>query len=199
MESVFIVACGSEILGQTDKKEDAIEYLQETYGDDCVNCDKYEPRCQGLLEEWRGDQHKLRIITINPGEFDMVKLLEHVDHKEEPRIPKPIKPVRNTACTPTRTRLVTGKKTPPIPASGLPEGTIKLGNDGKQWINKKKGNTFKWIRYYEETHEGLERKRKAPKERAKQFKEGTVKTGEDGRDWIVKKVKENKFRWVRYN
>ena len=58
------------------------------------------------------------------------------------RIPKPVKVQKNTACTPTRTRLVTGKKTPPIPASQLAEGTIKIGNDGNAWINKKKGDGF---------------------------------------------------------
>ena len=199
METVFIVACGSEILGQTDNKEDAMEYLKETYGDNCLKCEGYQPKCQGLLEEWKGDKQKLRIITIYPGNMDIVKLLEEADVKREVRIPKPAKPVKNIATTPTRTRLVTGKKTPPIPASEIPEGTIKLGNDGKQWINKKKGNGFKWVRYYEETHDGLERKRKAPMQRAKQFKEGTIKKGEDGRDWLVKKVTGNKFRWVRYN
>ena len=118
--------------------------------------------------------------------------------EDEPkRIPKPSRPVVNKALTPTRTRLITGNKTPPIPASELPEGTVKRGNDGTNWINKKKGSGYKWVRYYEETHDGLERKRKAPKRRAKEFKEGTVLKGEDGNDWMVKKIAGNRFRWVR--
>ena len=129
----------------------------------------------------------------------MIGMLEEADVEREVRIPKPMKPVKNVATTPTRTRLVTGKKTPPIPASQIPEGTVKIGNDGNAWINKKKGGSYKWVRHYDETHDGLERKRKAPKEKAREFKEGTIMRGEDGREWMVKKMRGGKFKWVRNN
>ena len=197
---LYVVAHGKEILGQTEERSDAIQYIKETYGDQTVRGDNYEPRCQGQLEEWIQDNGvRIRVIMINPEKFDLMRVLKEADVEREVRIPKPSKPVKNVACTPTRTRLVTGKKTPPVPASGLPEGTIKKGNDGENWVNKKKNGTFRWVRYYEETHDGLERKRKAPKQKAKEFKVGTVMTGEDGREWAVKKTKDNKFRWVRYN
>ena len=197
---LFIVAKGKEILGQAESREDALGYIQETYGEDAIKAQNYEPRCQGQLEEWtQGEGDKIRVIMVCKENPSMIKMLEQADVEREVRIPKPMKPVKNVATTPTRTRLVTGKKTPPIPASELPEGTIKRGNDGENWINKKKNGTHRWIRYIEETHDGLERKRKAPNAKAREFKVGTVMTGEDGREWIVKKVKDKNFRWVRYN
>lgn len=197
---IYIVAKGKEILGQAESREDAIGYIEETYGEASVKADRYEPRCQGQLEEWRqGEGDKIRVIMVCQKTPSMIDLLNKADVSREVRIPKPMKPVKNVATTPTRTRLVTGKKTPPIPASELPEGTVKRGNDGENWINKEKNGTFRWVRYIEETHDGLERKRKAPNAKAKEFKEGTVMKGGDGRDWIVKKAKNNSYRWVRYN
>ena len=115
--------------------------------------------------------------------------------------PKPVVAVKNEATTPTRTRLKVNNdgKTPPVPASSLEEGTVKLGDDGNHWINKRKGGKFRWVKYIPETHDGLERKRKAPIEKAKEFKAGTVMKGNDGNEWIVKEVKGGKFRWVRFN
>lgn len=199
-ETVFVIANGSEILGQIEDRKDGIEYLRENYSNDCFNCDNYYPKCQGLLEEFvQKENKKFRIIEIRSNNMDILPMIKKASVKEMKRVPKPSKPEKNTACTPTRTRLITGKKTPPIPASQVKEGTVKRGNDGNTWISKKKGDGFKWIKYYEETHDGLERKRKAPKGKAKEFKVGTVKTGEDGKKWIVKKVKDNKYKWVRNN
>jgi hypothetical protein len=198
---VFVVAHGSTILGQSETRDDGIGYLKETYGEEKFVPDNYFPKCQGLLEEFNYDDNekKFRLIEVRDNGIDLKSLLHQASKKKITRIPKPSKPVRNEACTPMRTRLVTGKKTPPIPASRLPEGTVKLGNDGTTWINKKKGGSFKWVKYYEETHEGLERKRKAPKDKAKEFKVGTVMKGEDGKEWMVKKMKGDKFKWVRNN
>ena len=198
---VFVVADGSSILGQSETRDDGIGYLMETYGEDKFVPENYFPKCQGMLDEFCYDENKkkFRLIEVRDGGIDLMKLLEEASKHKSIRIPKPTKQVRNTACTPTRTRLVTGKKTPPIPASQIPEGTVKMGNDGNAWINKKKGDVYKWVRHYDETHDGLERKRKAPKEKAREFKEGTVMNGEDGREWVVKKMKGGKFKWVRNN
>ena len=144
---LFIVAKGKEILGQAESREDALGYIQETYGEDAVKAQNYEPRCQGQLEEWsQGEGEKIRVIMVCKEKPSMIKMLEEAD-----------------------------------------------------WVNKKKNGTHRWIRYIEETHDGLERKRKAPNAKAREFKVGTVMTGEDGREWIVKKVKDKNFRWVRYN
>ncbi len=197
---LYIVAKGKEILGQAESRQDALGYIQETYGEESVKASNYEPRCQGQLEEWRHeDGDKIRVIMVCKETPSLVNMLEAADVEREVRIPKPMKPVKNTATTPTRTRLVTGKKTPPIPASELPEGTIKRGNDGETWINKTKNGTYRWNRYIEEKTDGLERKGKAPNAKAREIKVGTVMTGEDGREWIVKKVRDKNFRWVRYN
>ena len=199
--TIFVVAEGSNILGQAKTREDGIGYLRETYGEDKFNPENYFPKCQGLLEEFdHGEgQKKFRLIEVREGDIDLMSLLQESSKRKVVRIPKPVKVQRNTACTPTRTRLVTGKKTPPIPASQIAEGTIKIGNDGNAWINKKKGDGFKWVRHYDETHDGLERKRKAPKTKAREFRVGTTMMGEDGKEWIVKKMKGNKFKWVRNN
>ena len=198
---VFVVAQGSTILGQSESREDGIGYLRETYGEEKFNPENYFPKCQGMLDEFCYDDNekKFRLIEVREGGVDLKSLLEEASKRKITRIPKPVKPMKNTACTPTRTRLVTGKKTPPIPASRLPEGTVKVGNDGSTWINKRKGDTYRWVKYYEETHDGLERKRKAPKAKAKEFKVGTIMKGEDGREWMVKKMKGDKFKWVRNN
>lgn len=200
-DSVFVVAVGSDILGQSLSREDGIGYLKENYGEEKFTWENYHPKCQGLLEEFHTGEgeKKIRLIEVMEGGVNLEKLLRQASERKAVRIPKPVKPEKNMPCTPTRTRLVTGKKTPPIPASQLPEGTVKLGNDGSTWINKKKGNDFKWVRYYEETHDGLQRKRKAPRAKAKEFREGTVMKGEDQREWIVKKTNGGKFKWVRNN
>ena len=199
--TVFVVAEGSNILGQAKTREDGIGYLRETYGEEKFSANNYHPKCQGLLEEFDlGEgQKKFRLIEVRDKGVDLIELLRESSKQKIIRIPKPVKVQRNAACTPTRTRLVTGKKTPPIPASQLAEGTIKIGNDGNAWINKKKGDGFKWVRHYDETHDGLERKRKAPKAKAREFRAGTTMMGEDGKEWIVKKMKGNKFKWVRNN
>lgn len=198
---IFVVAEGSNILGQAKTREDGIGYLKETYGDEKFTAENYFPKCQGLLDEFNYDDNskKFRLIEVREKGVNLENLLEESSKRRVTRIPKPVKVQKNTACTPTRTRLVTGKKTPPIPASQLVEGTIKIGNDGNAWINKKKGDGFKWVRHYDETHDGLERKRKAPKAKAREFKVGTTMIGEDGKEWIVKKMKGNKFKWVRNN
>jgi len=193
---VFIVAYGKDILGQAETRDDAMEYLVENYGENTISPDNYYPKCQGMMEEWKCGEKSARIIMMRHDPINVSEIIKGIED-EPKRIPKPMRPVVNKALTPTRTRLITGNKTPPIPASELPEGTVKRGNDGTNWINKRKGAGYKWVRYYEETHDGLERKRKAPKSRAREFKEGTVMKGEDGNDWMVKKIAGNRFRWVR--
>jgi len=119
----------------------------------------------------------------------------------EKRFNVAVKKEKLIACTPTRTRLVTGKKTPPLKAASVKEGTVKKGQGGTLWISTIKNGKYKWVQYFEETHEGKERKttkRKAPSGKAKEFKEGTVMEGEDGNEWIVKKSKTGTFRWVKY-
>ena len=47
---LYIVAKGKEILGQAESRQDALGYIQETYGEESVKASNYEPRCQGQLE-----------------------------------------------------------------------------------------------------------------------------------------------------
>ena len=106
---LYIVAKGKEILGQAESRQDALGYIQETYGEKSVKASNYEPRCQGQLEEWRHeDGDKIRVIMVCKETPSLVNMLESADVEREVRIPKPMKPVKNTATTPTRTRLVTG-------------------------------------------------------------------------------------------
>jgi len=201
---VFIVACGNEKIGEYETKEECIIFLKKSFGDRMIKPDNYHSSCQGMLEEWRNSDIPgfpvVRILELEAKKSSITDLLKVADKNkvEEVRVPKPVKKVRITACTPTRTRLVTNKKTPPIPASEVEEGTIKEGNDSALYISKKlKDGSSRWTRYYEETHDGLERKRKAPKGKAKEYKEGTVMKGEDGKKWRVKQVKKGVFKWVR--
>ena len=64
--TIFVVAEGSNILGQAKTREDGIGYLRETYGDDKFNPENYFPKCQGLLEEFdHGEgQKKFRLIEV---------------------------------------------------------------------------------------------------------------------------------------
>lgn len=199
-DRTFVIVFGDEILGKTDDYNQAYDYLIESFGEKAINLDNYNVYCQGLLEEWiYYDNPKVRIIDHSKKNIDPLQLIENIK-EEVTRIPKPVKVEKNLPTTPTRTRLVTNTKSPPVNASKLKEGTIKKGNDGSMWINKKfKNGSFKWVRYYEETHEGLERKRKAPSHKAKEYKVGTIMTGVDGNQWIVKRVREGVFKWVKHN
>ena len=201
-ERVFVIAFGQEILGRTDNFEEAYSYIKESFGEKAINIENFNTFGQGAMDEWiYYDNPKIRIINLRKKIIDPLELLEEVEDSDEVvRIPKPIKPVKNIPTTPMRTRLITNKKSPPIDASKLKEGSVRKGEDGTSWTNKKlKNGKFKWVKYYEETHDGLERKRKAPVLRAKEYKEGTVMKGSDGNDWIVKKVRENVFKWVKHN
>ena len=104
---LYIVAKGKEILGQAESREDALGYIHETYGEESLKASNYEPRCQGQLEEWKyGDSEKIRVIMVCKETPSITDMLETADVEREVRIPKPMKPVKNTATTPTRTRLV---------------------------------------------------------------------------------------------
>ena len=77
---LYIVAKGKEILGQAESREDALGYIQETYGEDSIKAENYEPRCQGQLEEWRqnGDE-KIRVIMVCKETPSMLDMLEYAD------------------------------------------------------------------------------------------------------------------------
>ena len=201
-ERVFVIAFGQEILGRTNSYEEAYSYITESFGEKAINVNNFNTFGQGAMDEWvYYDNPKIRVIDLGKDKIDPVKLLEGIDEEDDTvRVPKPVKPVKNIPTTPLRTRLITNKKTPPVDASKLKEGSIRKGADGTTWTNKKlKNGSFKWVKYYEETHEGLDRKRKAPALRAKEYEEGTVMKGADGNEWIVKKVKGNVFKWVKHN
>lgn len=206
IERVFVIAFGNEILGKTPTWDEAYIYLTKSFGEKAINIDNYNCFGQGKLDEWTYfDNPKIRIINLPKGEVEVEKILEDLDDNksknETIRLPSPEKPIRCNVTTPTRTRLkVKNTKNPLADASKLKEGTIKKSSDGTKWIVKRmKNGGAKWTRYYEETHDGLERKRKSPKLKAKEYEEGTVMDGEDGNRWIVKKVKDNTFKWVKYN
>ena len=201
IERVFVIAFGNEILGKTETWDEAYIYLIKSFGEKAIAIENYNSFGQGKLDEWSYfDNPKIRIINLPKKELDPCQVLEDVEEENSIRVPNPVNPIKCKVTTPTRTRLIIGGKTPMADATKLKEGTVRKGNDGTLWTNKKsKTGKGKWVKYYEETHEGLERKRKSPKLRAKEYDEGTVMEGNDGNKWIVKKVKDNVFKWVKYN
>jgi hypothetical protein len=202
-EKTFIISFGDEVLGKTNNWKDAYNYVLEGFGEKAININNFETFCQGKLNTWTYFSNPvIRIIDIS--KVNVLELIKETISEEEKenktprRIPKPVKPDKNTVTTPTRTRLITGKKTPLVDASKLPEGTKRKGLDGFKYIVKNKNGKNKWVKHSVATHSiPTNSNRKSPASKAKEYKDGTVMKGEDGNMWEVKKINSNTYKWIK--